>query len=663
MNTRRFLPRVLILAAFAAVLSASCLAQLGPQHSFYREASDIGISGSAHDLDDPRAVAIGPSTDPASPERYTLFVIENSVKRIAVFDQAGDFLFAFDGPNLTGEYSNISVDALGFDSSGIGYLADGSNDVIHKFSVDMQAGTVGHLGVIDLTQGGQVPNAGPIDISVAADQINAFGSPGESSTEGVKVIVLDGTTRTIEVFHSNGQHLRTISSPGSQLFELGFPMSFDVTSSGEVVVADLVAHVWYQQSQIKVFGPEGEFRRSWVGPYQAAGKYGTLWQWGPTTLRIGPGGIVHVVRTQWLCPSAIYSQLNQSIDVRLYLYSVEGAGLGSTLLYNASQSSPQIDWRVFDVASDGSFAFSVKNGGTVRLYRRAFRNRFHLGHPWASSVCQPEVIRVAQRGNSQIVDIDFRVNDLDDSQVYSALVAFRDGVIDLSHLEPKLALLSGSEVDPNPVARLTPTNQILRAEWDSAADLDGDQLVDLKVAALAVDNVGPDDGSGSDVRRLLGFHFLHLDDVGKGISMIISRSPLVQADFMPVWYWLLATQDGADPDLLHDRAAGEVRGLKGAFTDVVLASGTTTTPVGRAFILEELGRGSGGSHSYREATTTELEQARQATNYQASGTVNQWSVPGSNQIGGKPKKLNEWGFDTGDWGTDAWWVVREEVTP
>ena len=59
---------------------------------------------------------------------------------------------------------------------------------------------------------------------------------------------------------------------------------------------------------------------------------------------------------------------------------------------------------------------------------------------------------------------------------------------------------------------------------------------------------------------------------------------------------------------------------------------------------------------YRWATATEVANAKAAATI---GTTNTWAA--SNQVKPKnlPQNINEYGFDTGNHGSRAWWVVKE----
>jgi len=77
---------------------------------------------------------------------------------------------------------------------------------------------------------------------------------------------------------------------------------------------------------------------------------------------------------------------------------------------------------------------------------------------------------------------------------------------------------------------------------------------------------------------------------------------------------------------------------------VVLASGTSTSSAGRLYLFDRLG--------VRMATYAEVLRAKEAGH---PGLIHKFDPRVA--IGNHPIKVNEYGFDTGDWTSDAWWVV------
>ena len=82
------------------------------------------------------------------------------------------------------------------------------------------------------------------------------------------------------------------------------------------------------------------------------------------------------------------------------------------------------------------------------------------------------------------------------------------------------------------------------------------------------------------------------------------------------------------------------------------ADGSSTTPSGRAYLFDKM--------NLREASSDEVQRAREGA---LSGSVNQF-VP-SFQVGPneRPNRVNEYGFDTGNFNSNHYWVVPKSENP
>jgi len=248
---------------------------------------------------------------------------------------------------------------------------------------------------------------------------------------------------------------------------------------------------------------------------------------------------------------------------------------------------------------------------------------------------RPVIHSVSQRPNSTIVDIDYAVVDTVDTNVSVGVLAFLEGGTNLGSVVPMVSLVEGTSAN---VGSRIATGRRHHLSWD-AADA-GESFASFEFEILAKDD-----------RDLLGFHFLTIPSNTPDPELTISRSPITHDDLLDCWYWLIATND---PTIRL--ADDEVRGTSAPYNDVLLASGSETTPNGRAMLFERL--------RVREATAAELQRLREA---ETPGDVNQWEPrrgilrPKKAHLGlVLPKRVNEYSFDTGDWGADAWWVVPLE---
>lgn len=199
---------------------------------------------------------------------------------------------------------------------------------------------------------------------------------------------------------------------------------------------------------------------------------------------------------------------------------------------------------------------------------------------------QPQVIRVAQRAGTTLLDIDYQIVDADSGVVEAYPLGFADGGDSLSSILPMNTFMEGTETN---FGAAVEANVEHRITWSAAADWSTD-FGQLKVEILA-----------NDGRNLLPFHWITLPTNGVDPEITISADPVTNNDLKSVWFWLIAK---GDPSVqLLD---GEVLGVGGAYDGVIFASGTSTTASGRQFLYEMM--------SVRAITDSELTRA-QSGNY------------------------------------------------
>jgi hypothetical protein len=222
------------------------------------------------------------------------------------------------------------------------------------------------------------------------------------------------------------------------------------------------------------------------------------------------------------------------------------------------------------------------------------------------------------------LDVDYKVVDLDNTTVYVTALAFLSGSNTLSNLLKPNTLIDGTATN---IGSCVPANQVHRLTWNAAADW-STNFGQVKIEILA-----------NDGRGMLDFHFLRIPSNGPNPELVIDRTPLTQTNLLSCWYWLIATND---PAILL--TTGSVFGVNAPYTGKVLAKGVNTTADGRTFLFERLG--------VREATSSEVARAKTAY---TPGVTNQWTprLPGDPRL-----KVNELGFDTYNYGTNAWFVVK-----
>ena len=173
-----------------------------------------------------------------------------------------------------------------------------------------------------------------------------------------------------------------------------------------------------------------------------------------------------------------------------------------------------------------------------------------------------------QRPGTTYMDIDFRVDDPDDSTVEVSALGFINGGSSLSDIVRINTLVEGTDKNVGPSV---PANTPLRLTWNAAADWNTN-FGKVEVEILAKDR-----------RGLLPFHWITLPKTGPYEEVTINRWPVSNSDLFPLFYWLIAT---GDPDI--QLVEGKVVGVHPEYAGQLLAQGTGITQDGRDFVLQKL---------------------------------------------------------------------------
>jgi len=268
--------------------------------------------------------------------------------------------------------------------------------------------------------------------------------------------------------------------------------------------------------------------------------------------------------------------------------------------------------------------------GSVDLERRCEANS--MGPETRNAAPTAEITAIQQRPNSTLLDIDYKVTDLDDATVQVAAAAFKNNTNDLTNMILLNTLVEGTNAN---VGTTITTGAPHRLTWDVRTDW-GVDFGDVSVHIFARDSRP----------LLMGLHFLSLPASGSNPAITITRSPVKQDAFMEPLMWLAASKNSA-----VSFANAQIKGVGGAFDTQLLASGTSVTQAGRQFVEALM--------SVREATSEEVQAAREAS---TPGNVNQWDLtdPARQKIDQTyPLKVNEYGFDTGTYDPTQWfWLVK-----
>jgi len=378
--------------------------------------------------------------------------------------------------------------------------------------------------------------------------------------------------------------------------------SLAVDSSENVYVADVGNRL------VQKFSATGAFQTQWGGSGTLAGQFGSS---GPILVGVTPQDRVIVA-------SSVSGRILQMFDANGSLVSTSGSS-GSLPSTNAllavlpdgltllARGATTINVHDNNLAAIGgvSTPIGTKSGlatnrhgdfflafpasvsgvytGTVTRYERGYS----VDNPPAGSTPpQPALLSTEQRPSTPYVDIDYTVIDPDDATAHVALLGFVDGGNDLNKVLKLSSFVEGTAAN---VGIGQPTNQVRRVTWNAAADWSV-EFGNVQIEILA-----------QDARGLLPVHWITLPAQGSEPAIAISRRPVLDAELMNLWYWLIATGDAGIA--LNN---GQITGIGGAYAGQILAdtsgSSSSTTAEGRAFLYARCG----------VRALTETERARAA---------------------------------------------------
>ncbi len=565
-----------------------------PQDNWYYFTA-WGKSGAATNggLSNPYGVAIGPDR--------RIYVGDQGLGRIQIYLPSGTFSSAITN-GFGGGQSFSQPRGMITDRAGNLYVADNGNNCVFVFAAN--GSFVRKIGLG--TGGGNGQLSGAVDVGVSGD--------GE-------VFVLETNNVRVSVFDTNGTFLRKWGSSGSLNSQLSSPFSMAVSEDGRVYICQVPFNAQGTDVLLKEFDRNGLWVRS-VGNFEGWGNFGhsyAFWECG-ASVRLDPSGQIHQLFGYW----AFYSTGAPNPDDSPYVI-VRNRELVELFRYSPQwigQGSGDYKFPCHAIGPDGTMVLCTRSTTTLRSFKMTFRDQWI---PPLNCIPIPGVWQIQQRANSPLVDIDYTVSDADDAKVQTAALVFKNGVQNISNCVRNLSLVEGTATNLGPGVT---ANQPLRITWNAGADW-STSLGNYRVAILAKDSR----------TNLLDIHYLRLP-AGNGMpALTISRSPLIPADYMQVWWWLLATGDTG-----IGLSTQRIVGVGGAYDGQVLCDNGTTSTNGRAYVHQKM--------NVREATAAEVSWARQAA---LPGNVNTWSA--YQAVTNRPMYVNEYGFDTGSWGSSAFWVV------
>jgi hypothetical protein len=556
-----------ILAAFV-ITAVTALGQRGPQDQWVVETNLVwGRQGSdPGQFDAPWHIAV---------DTQHVYVADSRNHRIQVFTHRGDYV------EETGAYGQ--ADGFFYQPRGVAvdatrvYVADTLN---HRVQVFLKDWTF-------LAKWGS-PGSSP----------GSFNEPHGIEVDEHFVYVADTKNHRVQVFDKSGVLIRHWGSLGTVSGQFDEPHDVAVDRAA-VYVADK------NNKRIQKFSPEGTFLTAW-------------------SLPASPFGIAvdaHTLYTaQYIesCPQCGH-------DARWEAYDKHGHLLKSWRWYGASSLPLR---RPRGIAAGPEYIYAVENlYDRIQAFKRIFRT---LGGWPHDSIPLSDVLSVRQRESTFILDVDYVVDDHDDTNVtaYAAAFAGADGdALRLDNIVPVRTLIESTHTN---LGENVQVGSVHRISWNMENDEVSRVITnfgDLRLAILA-----------RDERDLLDLHYITIPSDGTNDAIKMNRTPLQDSDLLPAWFWLLAS---GDPDVTLATGA-----VMRAGTSEVLAEGTNTTPAGRSYLFDRM--------HLREATPQELRLAREAS---TPGSVTEWEP--NREPPPEGYRVNEFNFVTSP--TSGWWVVP--VTP
>ena len=344
-----------------------------------------------------------------------------------------------------------------------------------------------------------------------------------------RVYVADTGRHRIQVFDRNGTFIKKFGNSGSGNGEFNQPYGITSTSNGDIYVADRY------NNRIQVFDSNGTFLRKF-------GSYGSLEGQINQAIDVTttPDGNIAVLdyinrRIVYFNTSGQFIKHHSTHSHEEFIETLHNGLIATTRgnqisIYDANGDRIKYWSKSGGTSSaitslpDGSIAWVNYNTDKINLYRSTYRTI----RPKASKeIPFPEVISVIQQQGTNLLDVTFRINDIDSTHVHAAMLGFVDGGNDLSKViipQTFVGSIAG-KLDSN-----VTTNQNHTVTWNAGADWNVG-FGELEMAILAKDD-----------RDLLNIHFLTLPSTDSNSTTLeISRSPLTNSDLLNLWYWLLAT--------------------------------------------------------------------------------------------------------------------------
>jgi sugar lactone lactonase YvrE len=444
------------------------------------------------------------------------------------------------------------VGGLAVDSDGSLYVFDQGTALVRVYS---------SAGTLTRSWGG-IGTSNTLLSGTSGYMVNAIAVDASKN-----VYVADWGNRRIQVFDGTGTYKQTIGQQGDLpgQFQNG-PAAVACAPDGSLLAYDTPIN-WYHISR---FSSVGVFLQR-TAQYGGHSVHEQLY--GLATSGYGGDRAFVVSRDSLLLAGAESSSgVTQIGASRLFqVNNLALIGVAAFPTYVTTRGA------AFDATGN---VWAVRDKAVECLERRM---RFDVHKP-LKALPQPAVLKVSQQAGSSVVDVDFTITDNDSAAVETAMVTFVGGSRTWSTLVlPKTFPTSTSGI----LGTGVPTGVPLRASWNAAPDMPGQNFTSLAFEILAKDD-----------RDYVGVHYVTIPADGSNPAALkISNSPVADADLWDLWLWLLAKGDtrlvvSSGKVMLTTEGQTFISGapalLSGTSVANTVHNGTVTTTQGRQFAYKLL---------------------------------------------------------------------------
>ena len=483
----------------------------------------------------------------------------------------------------------------------------GSNSSIYKYDINgSKTGTI------------SVANARNFIKDITVDE---YGTIYLAEYAAVTCLANDGTFKWRT---GRNASITNFGSVGSGDAEFNYADGITIGPDGNLYIADRENH------RIQVLDKNGSFVRKFGSNGTAPGQMRK-----PQSVSFYPNGnlmITDQYYVHWFKPNGDFLKVDKTVGKRTFSaiskdgLILTGHGNYNCALYVFGDTSTnhtyfpgEYQGTRFEFTQHGDVLFTANAGwgDWLRFYKKAYRTK---GLPQRNVIPQPAIRKISQRSGTNVLDLDFEIIDSDDTNATVGIIAYAEN----ARVVPQAWTDGTGSKIGTPIA----TNEVHRVSWDVKQDWNTSTGT-IKFEILCQDG---------RTNKPVDIHFLTLP-LADG-NLTISRSPIKDADIENYLKYLVA--------IGSNEVAYENSTITNGSGTIYLNASKQATAQGQTFFMTKLG--------HRWATSTEVNNAKIAA---TPGTTNTWAASRPVSPRGLPKNVNEYGFDTGNHGTRAWWVVKQ----